>query len=233
MTDVEPLIQLQQVTKRYPMSWGELEALAPLSLEVASGELLAIMGPSGSGKSTLMHLLGCLDRPSGGSYLLRGADVSYLSDRELAQLRASSIGFVFQSFNLLAQLTVYENVELPFQYSIRKAPSSQEKILEAIELVGLSHRLHHHPHQLSGGEMQRVAIARAIAIDPLLILADEPTGNLDSQTGQKILELFGLLHQRGVTLLIVTHDSRVGRSCSRRIEMRDGQLIRDTREDKG
>jgi putative ABC transport system ATP-binding protein len=201
--------------------------LHPIDLTIEAGQSVAIMGPSGSGKSTLLHLLGCLDQPSTGNYWLQERDVSSLSDHQLALLRATQIGFVFQSFNLIPQLNVFENIEVPFLYQ-SKALSQKEirqRILFAIECVKLQHRLYHLPSQLSGGESQRVAIARALAIDPLLILADEPTGNLDSETGQMILQILHELNQRGVTLVIVTHDIKVAAHCQRVVQMQDGTMF--------
>jgi putative ABC transport system ATP-binding protein len=225
MTSRSPyLIEVKGLSKSYQLDHGIVYALKAVDLKISSGEHIALMGPSGSGKSTLMHLLGCLDRPSSGRYLLDGDDVSELDDAALSYIRATQIGFVFQSFNLIPQLNVYENVELPFLYRNEKF-DPQEKILHAIARVGLSHRVHHRPNELSGGEIQRVAIARALAIDPMLILADEPTGNLDFKTGQSILTLFQELNRQGVTLLIVTHDAIVGKSCQKVLSMQDGELV--------
>lgn len=222
------LVSVKGLGKHYSMGHGVVEALKSVDLDILAGELIAIMGPSGSGKSTLMHLLGCLDKPSIGHYYLNGSDVASLDDSSLALLRACNIGFVFQSFNLIPQLNVYENVEVPFLYQNERRPDAHQRILDSIERVGLTKRLHHLPTELSGGEMQRVAIARALAIDPLLILADEPTGNLDSETGQRILELFQELNEQGVTVIIVTHDPNVGDHCKRLVKMRDGRLVSDT-----
>lgn len=186
------------------------------------------MGASGSGKSTLLHLLGCLDSPTAGRYLLDQEDVSSLSDNRLALIRAQKIGFVFQSFNLIPQLNVFENVEMPFLYQKKSVPENlQELIKEALEKVGLSHRLSHHPAELSGGEMQRVAIARALVTKPLLVLADEPTGNLDSANGKAILKLFSELHLQGVTLVMVTHDTQIASHCKRFIRMQDGLIVEE------
>lgn len=209
------------------MGHGVVHALRKVDLQVRRGESLAIMGPSGSGKSTLMHLLGCLDRPSEGLYILHGQDISQLDDKALSLIRAIHIGFVFQSFNLIPQLTVYENVEVPFMYRNEPVPNAEERINKAIERVGLAHRAFHLPTELSGGEMQRVAIARALAIDPWLILADEPTGNLDSNTGTTILRLFQELNLQGVTILLVTHDEAVAKHCPRIIRMKDGGIVED------
>jgi putative ABC transport system ATP-binding protein len=213
------------MSKSYQMGHGIVTALRHVDLQVKRGESLSIMGPSGSGKSTFMHLLGCLDRPTTGSYFLDGRDVSTLDDKALSLIRAKQIGFVFQSFNLIPQLTVLENVGVPFLYQQEKDQKNLENIHNAIKRVGLSHRLHHLPKQLSGGEMQRVAIARALAIDPVLILADEPTGNLDHATGSSILQLFQELNAQGVTLMIVTHDEQVSQHFQRLIRMKDGAVV--------
>jgi putative ABC transport system ATP-binding protein len=219
------LVELQGVTKRYKMGKSHVDALREVDLKISEGESVSIMGPSGSGKSTLMHLIGCLDVPSTGHYFLGGYDVASLSDNALSMIRAKNIGFVFQSFNLISQLNVYENVEVPFLYGMANPENARESILKAVDRVGLSHRLHHLPSELSGGEMQRVAIARALAIQPLIILADEPTGNLDTETGATILKLFQQLNAQGVTLILVTHDSYVASHFSRTIRMRDGQIV--------
>lgn len=222
------IVELEGVQKRYEMGMKEVYALRHVDLKIASGESVAIMGPSGSGKSTLMHLIGCLDTPTKGRYLLGGVDVLKLKDSTLSMIRASHIGFVFQSYNLIPQLTVYENVKAPFLYGFQNIENPDKKIQESIERVGLSARSRHLPSELSGGEMQRVAIARALSIDPLLILADEPTGNLDSETGKSILKLFQELNSQGVTLIAVTHDSTVASHFKRQIRMRDGLIVEDT-----
>lgn len=222
-----PLVSVKKLGKSYTMEHGQVHALSQIDLNIFKGEMVAIMGPSGSGKSTLLHLLGCLDRPSNGHYLLDNEDISNLDDRQLAFIRATKIGFVFQSFNLIQQLNVYDNVEVPFLYRSQHL-DAKELILQSIKRVGLSHRLYHLPNQLSGGETQRVAIARALAINPLLILADEPTGNLDTETGKTILKLFQNLNEQGATIIIVTHDENVGAHCQRIIRMRDGKMIFDT-----
>lgn len=218
------VVEVQNMSKRYKMQHADLLALNNVNLKVKRSDLLAIMGPSGSGKSTLMHLLGCLDKPSSGLYLLNQQNLSELDDIALSLIRATQIGFVFQSFNLIPQLDVIENVEIPFLYSAKKE-HYRDNVLRALDRVGLSHRLHHLPNQLSGGEMQRVAIARALAINPFLILADEPTGNLDFETGRSILTLFQELNAQGVTIIIVTHDDFVGKHCQRLIRMRDGKIV--------
>lgn len=222
----QPLVVIQNMCKAYAMPSGIVQALKQINLSIAEGESVAIMGPSGSGKSTLLHLLGCLDRPSSGKYLLNGADVSLMDDLELSHMRAMQIGFVFQSFNLIPTLNLYHNVRLPFLYRDKRFTESEieKQVLRSLEMVKLSHRRYHLPSQLSGGEMQRAAIARALAIDPLIILADEPTGNLDSETGQAILQLFQELHAQGRTFVIVTHDPCVASSCQRTILMNDGEV---------
>jgi putative ABC transport system ATP-binding protein len=225
----EPLVCVQNLGMSYQLEHGAVHALKQINLTIYPGEFVAIMGPSGSGKSTLLHLLGCLDSPTTGHYYLNGQDISALKDQQLAHIRSSQIGFVFQSFNLIPQLNVFENIEVPFLYQpqVLQENEIRERILTAIERVKLKNRLYHTPLQLSGGEMQRVAIARALAIHPLLILADEPTGNLDTETGEAILQLFKNLHGQGVTIILITHDEEVGAHCQRMIRMRDGQIILD------
>jgi putative ABC transport system ATP-binding protein len=204
-----------------------VEALRGVDISVDSGEFVGIMGPSGSGKSTLMHILGCLERTTEGTYRLGGKDVSVLSDQDLSAMRASQIGFVFQTFNLIPQYSVFENVAMPFLY--RKETGGEAKYLaeQAIARVGLSDRMGHKPSELSGGEMQRVAIARALAVDPLLILADEPTGNLDSETSQGIISLFRKLNAQGATLIVVTHERDVASHCQRVAFLHDGRIAGD------
>ena len=205
------------------MESGPVQALAGVDLEVEMGESLAIMGASGSGKSTLMHLIGCLDKPTEGTYHFHGQDISKLDDDALSAIRATQIGFVFQDYNLIPQYTVSENVAAPFFY--HKEGEDERAICAAIERVGLSSRAHHRPDQLSGGEQQRVTIARAIVRQPLLICADEPTGSLDSVTGKSILTLFHELISDGVTLILVTHDERVASTCQRMIRLKDGRIV--------
>lgn len=224
----QALVRLDKVSKSYPMGHTTVDALRNVTLSIEEGESVSIMGPSGSGKSTLMHLIGCLDVPTAGAYFLSGFNVAKLSDKSLSLVRANNIGFVFQSFNLIPQLNVFENVEIPFLYGKTSQKEYRNQVELAIERVGLSHRKNHLPTELSGGEMQRVAIARALAIQPLIILADEPTGNLDSETGISILKLFQQLNRQGVTLVIVTHDLFVGSHCRRMIRMRDGQMVEDS-----
>lgn len=223
-TKPTPLVWMENLKKTYQSGQGSVQALKSASLKVFSGESLAIMGPSGSGKSTLLHLLGCLDRPSAGMYKLNNQDVSTFNDIELSLLRAQQIGFVFQFHNLIPHLNVYENVEIPFLYRSEKLSESETKnrVTAAIDRVGISHRSLHLPSQLSGGELQRAAIARALVVEPLMILADEPTGNLDSQTGKSILTLFQELNTQGSTLVIVTHDHEVAKHCKRVINVQDG-----------
>jgi putative ABC transport system ATP-binding protein len=224
------VVDAKGIKKTYHLKHGLVAALNPIDLQVNSGDMLAIMGPSGSGKSTLMHILGCLEKPTEGQYLLNGEDISRLDDRSLSLLRATQIGFVFQSFNLIHHLNVIENVQLPFLYNQEKN-SSRAAVMNAIERVGLSHRLHHLPNELSGGEAQRVAIARALVVNPLLILADEPTGNLDFETSSSILSLFQSLHVEGVTIIIVTHDEYVAKHCKHLIHMRDGLIVEGQKRD--
>lgn len=218
------LAELCGIAKRYPVEGRPIEVLRGLDLSLYAGEFLVITGSSGSGKSTLLHICGCLERATEGSYCLDGRDVSLLGDAQLSALRQGYIGFVFQDFNLLPYATVYENVALPFLYSDQGEKQWRPQVLTALEAVGLSHRLGHRPSALSGGEQQRVAIARAIVCRPKLILADEPTGNLDSVTSQEIIALFSSLHQGGATILLVTHDLSVTSSASRLLTMVDGRL---------
>ena len=217
------VIQADQIGKIYRMGGKDLHAVRGASLRIGSGELVALMGPSGSGKSTLLHLLGCLDRPTGGTYRLEGQDVSELSGSERAGVRNERIGFVFQTFNLLPQLSAIGNVELPLLYR-RGARDVRARARRALDHVGLADRARHRPSELSGGEQQRVAIARALVTEPAIILADEPTGNLDSATGEEIMRLLVELHLSGRTILLVTHDSRVAARAQRIIHMRDGMI---------
>jgi putative ABC transport system ATP-binding protein len=220
------LAQLVNLRKVYQMAADvEVVALRDVSLTIEEGEYLAIMGPSGSGKSTLLNLIGCLDRPSSGHYILGGEDVSGLSDSELSAVRGRRIGFVFQSFNLIPQLTALDNIEVPLFYQQIPRRERRRRSEELAERVGLGPRARHKPMELSGGEQQRVAIARALANDPLIILADEPTGNLDSRTGQEILSIFDDLSSRGRTLIIVTHDEFVGRRTHSIVRVADGLLV--------
>ncbi len=218
------LVELTDITKRYRVGDQEIAALNGVTLSIKGGEFLAIIGPSGSGKSTLMHLLGCLDTPTSGQMVIDGVDVSKATNDELAAMRNSRIGFVFQAFNLLPKFNVVQNVELPMVYAGVSARVRRERALEAIERVGLSHRTGNTPLQLSGGQCQRVAIARALVNRPRIIFADEPTGNLDSHTGEAILKLFQELSEAGSTIVIVTHDNSIAARLPRRIIMRDGRI---------
>ncbi len=220
-------IRMQDVTKVYKSGSVELEALSGLNLSITAGELIAFIGASGSGKSTLMNLMGCLDVPSRGLYEFGGREVGKLNPEELADLRNKSIGFVFQAFHLLPHATARENVEMPLLFAGMPAKKRRERALEMLNKVGLGARAEHLPTQLSGGEMQRVAIARALANNPQVILADEPTGNLDSRSGKGILALFQQLHREGVTIILITHDLQLARTCTRIVELRDGKLVHD------
>ena len=221
------MIEIKDITKTYQMGQVEVHALRGISLEIEKGEFVSIMGPSGSGKSTLMNVLGCLDAPTDGTYILNGQDVRGLSERELAHIRNQEIGFVFQGFNLLARTSARRQVELPLIYAGISAGERRRMAREALETVGLGDRLSHKPEELSGGEQQRVAIARALATHPSIILADEPTGNLDSRTGHEILRLFQRLNEEGITVIFVTHDSETAEYSRRVIHIRDGLLERD------
>jgi putative ABC transport system ATP-binding protein len=225
-----PLVRLEEVAKVYRMGDVEVRALAGVSLDLAAGEFTAIMGASGSGKSTMMNLLGCLDRPSGGRYLLEGKEVSGLSNDELAAIRNRTIGFVFQNFNLLSRTSALENVELPLLYSNVHAAERHARAGEALARVGLGGRLDHHPNQMSGGQQQRVAIARALVNRPRILLADEPTGNLDSRTSEDVMALFQELGRSGITVILVTHEPDIAAYASRVITMRDGLVKSDVRQ---
>ena len=225
-----PVVQLEQLSRDFQVGSDVVHALREVDLRIEAGEMVAIMGSSGSGKSTMMNMLGCLDRPSGGRYLLDGVEVEDLDDDALADLRNARIGFVFQSFNLLARTTALENVELPMLYDRRhRFPDPRALAREALGRVGLADRVDHEPNALSGGQQQRVAIARALVTNPSLLLADEPTGNLDSRTTLEILALFQELHAQGVTLVLVTHEEEVAACCDRAVVLSDGQIVRDTR----
>ncbi len=220
------MIKLSGIVKEYHIAGDVLSVLKEIDLFVGEGDFLSIMGPSGSGKSSLLHILGCLDHPTRGTYLFDGVDVCQASDEERSHLRANHIGFVFQTFNLIPSLNLFENVELPFLYADGdNSRSAKERVMEVIEQVGLGARTKHKPSELSGGEMQRTAIARAAVMNPKLILADEPTGNLDSETGKGILEIFNEFHSRGTTIIMVTHDREVASRAEARIIMRDGKIV--------
>ena len=221
------MIRLQDITKVYPMGKRELEVLRGVSLYIDKGEMVAIMGPSGSGKTTILNLIGCLDKPTSGSYYLEDREVSRLSSGELAQVRSRKIGFVFQSFNLLPRLSAMANVELGMRYA---GGSDSRRATEALTKVGLSDRASHRPTELSAGEQQRVAIARALVKNPPLILADEPTGNLDSHSGEEIISILTTLHsEQGITLVMITHDSSIAHHCQRIIHIKDGQVVTEER----
>jgi putative ABC transport system ATP-binding protein len=218
-------IELRDIVKLYRMGDQEVYAVAGISFAIEPGEMVAITGASGSGKTTLMNIIGCLDRPTSGEYLLDGEDVSQLSENALARIRNRKIGFVFQNFNLLPRMTALENVEVPLLYA--GLAHAKDQAMAALERVGLASRAHHEPNQLSGGQRQRVAIARALVTNPTIILADEPTGNLDSRTSIEIMDLFTKLNEQGVTLVIVTHEPDIAAWCRRVIQMRDGKVLDD------
>jgi putative ABC transport system ATP-binding protein len=226
----KPLIETVKVSKVYRMGDVEVHALREVSLTIREGESVAVMGPSGSGKSTLMNILGCLDRPSSGGYWLVGEEVSQLDRNALARMRNRTLGFVFQSFNLLSRTTALENVELPLLYAGVSAHERHARAREALARVGLAERMHHHPNQMSGGQQQRVAVARALVTHPRLIVADEPTGNLDSRTSVEIMALFQELGRSGITLLLVTHEADIARYASRVVVMHDGRVRSDERQ---
>jgi putative ABC transport system ATP-binding protein len=226
-----PLIELDHVTKIYTIGEVDVVALNDVSLAIARGEFVSIMGASGSGKSTLMNVIGCLDRPTSGRYLLDGIEVAQLSRNQLAEIRNHTIGFVFQHFNLLPRTSARENVELPLVYAGHiSASQRRERAMRSLARVGLAERAEHHPNQLSGGQLQRVAIARALVNDPKLILADEPTGALDSRTSMELMELFQKLGASGITIVLVTHEAEVGRCAQRTITMRDGRILTDAEQ---
>ncbi|KPL27398.1 MAG: hypothetical protein AMJ72_09095 [Acidithiobacillales bacterium SM1_46] len=220
------IVAIENLSKVYQLGSLELRVLRDLDLSIEQGEYVAIMGPSGSGKSTLLNMIGCLDRPTSGNYSLGGQNVSELEDTQLSLIRGARIGFVFQSFNLINQLNVIENIAVPMYYQGRSERQSAERAKELAEMVGLGERVEHRPSELSGGQQQRVAIARALANDPLIILADEPTGNLDSESGAEILKILVDLHKQGKTLIVVTHDRDIAASAERVVELLDGRIAR-------
>ncbi len=222
-----PVIAMDEIRKVYDTGKVRVEALKGIDLAVAGGEFVAIVGPSGSGKSTLMNLIGCLDTPTDGTYRLAGEDVSGLSRDELADIRNRRVGFVFQNFNLLPQITAFENVEMPLLFGGVPPKKRKERVEELLTKVGLADRMDHKPTELSGGQMQRVAIARALAMNPDILLADEPTGNLDTSSGGDVMGLFTELWQQGRTLVVITHDMSLARRAGRVVEMRDGRIIKD------
>jgi putative ABC transport system ATP-binding protein len=226
------LIELSGICKEYPIGDRRIPVLKGIDLTVAHGDFLAVMGPSGSGKSTLLHIIGSLDRPDSGRYRYQGKSMLECSDKELSAFRSQTVGFVFQTFNLISGLSVLANVMLPFLYSPVSKAEAKQRAARAIDQVGLSDRSDHRPSELSGGEMQRVAIARAIAIHPSLILADEPTGNLDSATGMEILDLLKTLNSTGVTILMITHDAGVASLARRMIILKDGEIIGQDKQDR-
>jgi putative ABC transport system ATP-binding protein len=221
------LIQIEQLKKTYYLGKVKVEALRGVSFEINTGEFVSIMGPSGSGKSTLMHIIGCLDYPTEGKYFLSGQDVSKLNDNQLALFRNQKIGFVFQQFNLLPKATILRNVELPLTYNNTHSKNKKRLAVQALEEVGLGDRLKHRPNEISGGQKQRVAIARALINHPSIILADEPTGNLDSKTGQDIMKMIDKLHDKGNTIILVTHEPEIARYAKRVIHLKDGLIDRD------
>ena len=219
------MIELRDIHRTFKMGDDLVHALTGVSLKILRGDYVSIMGPSGSGKSTLLNLLGCLDRSDSGIYLFEGSDVSSLSDTELSSLRQNRIGFVFQFFHLISRLTAAENIELPMIFAGIDRKERRDRIMEGLNSVGLAHRAKHRPEQLSGGERQRIAIARAIAMRPSILLADEPTGNLDSKSGREIIDLLESMNQNGLTLVIVTHDSLIGSRATRKVKISDGKIV--------
>ena len=231
MTDATPtLIKMESIKKVFYTDEVETHALEEIHLDVKKGEYISIAGPSGCGKSTLLSILGLLDSPSDGVYLLNGQPVAKLSISERTRIRNREIGFIFQAFNLIGDLTVYENVELPLTYRGTGSAERKQKVQNALERVGMAHRLRHYPSQLSGGQQQRVAVARALVGDPLILMADEPTGNLDSKNGEAVMELLRDLHRNGATICMVTHDQRYANFAERNIHLFDGRIVEETKE---
>ncbi|MFH0897754.1 MAG: ABC transporter ATP-binding protein [Candidatus Bathyarchaeota archaeon] len=226
----EKIIQLRDVKKSYMMDEVNVQALKNINLEIKRNEFVAIMGPSGSGKSTLLHMIGALDRPSSGKVLINGVDISKINDSKLARLRGREIGFVFQTFNLYPTLTAFENVELPMMIVEKSRKDRKERAIQLLKMVGLEARANHLPSQLSGGERQRVAIARSLANDPNIILADEPTGNLDSKSGDEIMKTFVNLNKSGKTVVVITHDQTIASHAERIVRIRDGEIVRSDKK---
>src|SRR6201985_1343533 len=226
----QPLIRLENVSKVFVTDEVETHALSSVHFDIQKGEYLSIAGPSGCGKSTLLAILGLLDSPSDGTYILNGKPVQNLKLSERARIRNREIGFIFQAFNLIGDLTVYENVELPLTYRGTSSSERKQKVQNALERVGMAHRLRHYPSQLSGGQQQRVAVARALVGDPLILMADEPTGNLDSKNGEAVVELLRDLHRNGATICMVTHDQRYANFAERTIHLFDGRIVEETQE---
>jgi putative ABC transport system ATP-binding protein len=223
----DPVIRLENLNRRYRMGVEEIDALGSVNLTVGRGDYLAIMGPSGSGKSTLMNIIGCLDTPTGGSYWLNGESVSAMNEQQLARVRNAEIGFVFQTFNLLPRMSALANVEVPLIYAGMKRKARDVRARQALETVGLGDRMLHRPSEMSGGQRQRVAVARALVTNPSILLADEPTGNLDSRTGEEIMSLFDRLHAAGNTIIVVTHEPHIADHTHRIIHLSDGNIVKD------
>jgi putative ABC transport system ATP-binding protein len=223
----DPVIRLESLNRRYRMGIEEIDALGSVNLTVGRGDYLAIMGPSGSGKSTLMNIIGCLDTPTGGSYWLNGESVSAMNEQQLARVRNAEIGFVFQTFNLLPRMSALANVEVPLIYAGMKRKARDVRARQALETVGLGDRMLHRPSEMSGGQRQRVAVARALVTNPSILLADEPTGNLDSRTGEEIMSLFDRLHAAGNTIIVVTHEPHIADHTRRIIHLSDGNIVKD------